>query len=271
MVGVGSHRSRSFWCTLVVAVPLMVAGCDSGGGEPAEVETKAALKTVLPPVGFAATADGFTVRLSWGVDPASAKIENYEIKRNGHALFASTTSTSYRDTDVRPGKTYSYEIRAIGVNETSDPVTDEVTIKTPSLAEARVEGDFGITGMVTSQSGYSKYEALSAGWHMKPKCRRGACDVVWRDVSEKVMHGVLGQKGKEYNGSYTGFFWVSCEGTHSTSNVDIALKVVKARALDGEWLATKLQGTIDSSETPQFGCRSGEVSLAVKALLRATG
>jgi len=85
----------------------MVAGCDSGGGEPAEGETKAAPTTVLPPVGFSATADGFTVRLSWGVDPASAKIENYEIKRNGHALFASTTSTSYRDTDVRPGKTYS--------------------------------------------------------------------------------------------------------------------------------------------------------------------
>src|SRR6185436_9690853 len=125
---------------------------DSSGGEGAEGESKPAPKILLPPVGFSATADGLTVRLSWSADPASAKIENYEIKRNGHALFASTTSTSYRDTDVRPGKTYSYEISAIGVNEASDPVTDEVTIKAPSLTEARVDGDFGITGKVTSQS-----------------------------------------------------------------------------------------------------------------------
>jgi hypothetical protein len=106
---------------------------------------------------------------------------------------------------------------------------------------------------------------------MRPKCRHGACDVTWRDVSEKSVHGILKQRGKEYSGSYTGWFFVSCEGTHSTSNVDISLRVAKANVLDGEWRATKLEGTIDSSETPQFGCRSAEASLSIKALLRETG
>ena len=85
------------------------------------------------------------------------------------------------------------------------------------------------------------------------------------------MHGLLKQKGKQCSGAYTGYFWVSCENTHSPSSVDIALKVVKAKVIDGEWRATKLEGTIDSSETPQFGCSSAEASQTVKALLRESG
>jgi hypothetical protein len=49
------------------------------------------------------------------------------------------------------------------------------------------------------------------------------------------------------------------------------MKVVKAKVIDDEWRATRLEGTIESSEIPQFGCRSAEVNLAVKALVRATG
>ena len=272
MVGVGSLGNRSFWCTVVVVVPLVLAGCDSGGGGGAEGESKPAPKVLLPPVGFSATADEFIVRLSWSADPASAKIEGYEITRNGRPLTTpAASSTSYADFDVRVGKQYTYAIRSKGVTATSEPVSDEVKIRTPSLQEARVEGDFGINGKVASQSGYSKYSALAVGWHMKPKCRHGACEVAWRDVSENAMHGILKKKGKEYGGTYTGYFFVSCGGTHSTSNVDIALKVVKARVLDGEWRATKLEGSVDSSETPQFGCSSAEASQTVKALLRETG
>jgi hypothetical protein len=270
--GSGSRLNRSFWCGLVVAVPLALAGCDGGGSKGAGGESTAVPKTVLPPVAFSATADGFTVRLSWNVDPASAKIEGFEITRNGHPLTRPPASSrSYLDTDVRVGKPYPYEILSQGVTAASEPVSDGVKIGTPSLAEARVEGDFGVNGKVTSQSGYSKYEPLTVGWHIRSECGHGACDVVWRDVSEKEMHGVLEQKGKEYKGSYTGYFWVSCAGTHSTSNVEIALKVAQAKVLHGEWRATKLEGTIDSSESPQFGCRSAEVSLSAKALLRGTG
>jgi hypothetical protein len=272
LVGVGPLGNRSFWCTFVVAVPLALAGCDGGGGGGAAAESKPVPKTLLPPVGFSATSDDFIVRLSWSSDPASAKIEGYEITRNGRPLTTPpASSTSYADFDVRLGKQYTYEIRSKGVTATSEPVTDEVKIRIPALQEARVEGDFGIDGKVASQSGYSKYSPLAVGWHMRPKCRHGACDVTWRDASEKAMHGILKQKGKEYSGSYTGYFWVSCESTHSTSNVDIALKVAKAKVLGGEWRAIKLEGTIDSSETPQFGCRSAEASLTVKALLRESG
>jgi hypothetical protein len=272
VVGVGSQLGRSFWCALVVAVPLALGGCDSGGGGGTEDESKPAPKTLLPPVGFSATADGFTVRLSWSADPDSLKIVEYEISRNGRKLTTSSgTSMSYTDTEVRPGKKYDYEIRSKGASAASDPVSDEVRIKTPSLAEARLDGDFGVSVKVVSQSGYSSFERGSLGWHFKPKCRDGACDVVWQDVVLKNVHAVLKQKGKEYSGSYHGYFGVSCGGTHSSSTVDVSFKVAKARALAGEWRATKIEGTVDNSEVSQFGCISGSASVAVKGTLRGSG
>ena len=50
----------------------------------------------------------------------------------------------------------------------------------------------------------SSFERPSFGWHFKPKCRHGACDVVWSDVVLKNVHAVLKQKGKEYSGATTG-------------------------------------------------------------------
>jgi hypothetical protein len=259
---------RSLFCVLFVAVPLALAGCDSGGGG-AEAESKPAPKTLLPPVGFSATADGFTVRLSWSPDPESAEIDGYEIRKNGRSLTEPpSSSTSYTDTRVKPGKTYAYEIRSKGVTKISEPAADEVKIKTPSLKEARLEGDFGVTTRVVSSSGYSQFDRVDTGWRFNPKCRRGPCDVVWRDVLLENVKGILKQDGKRYTGSYHGFFGVSCGGSHSSSSVDVTFTVVRARALDGEWRATKIEGTVESSEVSQFGCVSGSASVAVKGTLR---
>ena len=271
MVGVGSLLSRSFWCTLFVTVPLMLAGCDSGGGEGAEGESKPAQKSVLPPVGFSATAHGFSVRLSWGVDPASAKIENYEIKRNGHALIVSTSSTSYTDTEVRPGKTYTYEIRAVGVDQAAEPVTDDITIKTPSLKAARVEGGFGISVEEISHYGYSSYSTPTFGSQFKPKCRHGACDTVWTDVGLKNLHAVVQEKHGRYHGTYRGFFLGTCAGTRSISDVELDFKVTKAKAIAGEWRATRFEGTLEHTEASQYGCRTGHAEVSIKGNLRVVG
>jgi Fibronectin type III domain len=271
VVGGDWDRRRSFWCALLVVVPLALGGCDSGGGEEPEGESKPAPKALLPPVGFSATADGFSVHLSWSADPASAQIENYELDRNGRNLFASTTSTSYTDTDVRPGKMYRYEIRSIGANGKSDPVVDEVKIKTPPLHEARVEGGFSITTKEISHYGYGDYSLPTFGSQFKPKCRHGACDVVWTDIGLKGLHAILEQRGAAYHGSYRGFFLSLCEGTRSTSDVEIDFKVVDARAIRGEWRAKKFEGTIEHTEAPQYGCGTAHAELAIKGLLRVAG
>lgn len=157
------------------------------------------------------------------------------------------------------------------MNATSEPATDEVRIKTPSLKEGRVEGDFGVTVKIVSQSGYSSFERGNYGWHFTPKCRHGACDVAWRDVVTKNVHAVLKRKGKEYSGTYHGFFGITCGGTHSSSTVDVSFKVMKARALTSEWRATKLEGTVKNSEVSQFGCVSGSATVSVKGSLRGSG
>jgi len=265
--GLASVPGRSTWCALVAAAPLALGGCDSGGDVAGE--SKPLPKSVLSPVGFSASADGLTVHLSWSADPGSAKVVGYEITRNGKPFSsASATATSASDGDVRPGKQYRYEIRSKGASASSNWVSDEVNIKTPSLKAARVEGDFGITAKTVSQSGYGRFESPSFGWHFKPKCRHGACSIVWRDVSLKNIHAVLEQKGKEYTGSYHGYFGISCQGTHSTSSVEVAFKVMKARAIAGEWRATKLEGTVENSEVSQFGCISGRATVSFKGTLR---
>jgi len=271
VVGVDGDLRRSFWCALLVAVPLGEPANKGAAKAVAKAESKPAPKVLLPPAGFSATADGFSVHLSWSADPASAKIEGYEVRKNGRLLVSpSASSTSYTDTEVRPGKTYSYEIRSRDVtkDKASEPVTDEVKIRTPPLADARLEGDFGVTTKVVSESGYSSFERADTGWRFNPKCRKGPCDVVWRDVLLDNVKSVLEQKGKKYSGAYHGYFGVSCGGSHSSSSVDVNFTGVRARALDGEWRATKIEGTVDSSEVSQFGCVSGRASIAVKGTLR---
>lgn len=47
----------------------------------------------------------------------------------------------------------------------------------------------------------------------------------------------------------------------------IELKVAKAKAVDGEWLATKLVGTLRQSEVAQLGCVSSQATQALTAKL----
>ena len=255
----------------LLAAPLSVAACDSGG----EAETRGATTTaeLLPPSGLTATADGFSVELDWSPPSGGAEVLGYEVRRGRSVLeIVSRTSTSLIDDDVRPGKKYTYEVRARGKGKVSEPASAAVRIKVPPLRAARIEGDFNVIAKVVSKTGYSRFgQGTTFGWHFKPKCRAGACAVVWRDVFAKRFHAILKRKGGRYVGNYTGFFLVKCAGTNSTSSVDLDLKVKKARAIAGQWRATRLGGTLTSSEAPQFGCLAARAVTSIKAKLRLAG
>jgi hypothetical protein len=210
--------------------------------------------------------------LSWSAPTGSAKIVGYEVRRNGTRLEAvSAGETTLTDFDVGPGQTYTYEIRAHGPSGFSDPLSTDARIAVPPLRAARLEGDFGVKAKVVDQSGYERFEGSTFGWRFKPKCGKGACDVVWRDVTDKHMRALLKRKQTRYSGSYTGLFLVKCGGTRSTSHVQLSLTVVKARAIAGEWRATTLTGTLSSSESAQFGCISSHAVQSVKGKLRLVG
>jgi hypothetical protein len=257
---------------LLLAAPLPLGACDSGGGE-AETRAATTAQELLPPVGLSAQAEGFRVELDWTAPSGGAEIIGYEVRRGDSVLqVLSPTSTSLVDAKVRPGKKYTYEVRARGRGDYSEPVTAGVRIKVPPLKAARVEGDFNAIAKVVSKTGYTRFgSATTFGWHFKPNCRRGACAVVWRDVFAKRVRATLRRDGARYAGNYTGFFAVKCGSTNSTSSVDLELTVKNARAIAGEWRATRLEGTLTSSEAPQFGCVAARAVTSIKARLRLGG
>ena len=195
-------------------------------------------------------------------------IERYAIYRDGHWLTSLTgAETSYSDDGVLPGKEYSYEIEARAKETVAPRVSVSAETPVPSLRAARLAGFFNVKTRFRSQSGYGDYDAPTFGWRFTPKCKEGACDVRWNDLHTKRIHGKLERHGARYRGSYTGDFYMECSSAQVTTSLEIDLKVVKARALNGEWRATRVVGTIDQSEAAQLGCRSSAAELDVRARL----
>jgi Fibronectin type III domain len=220
--------------------------------------------TVGPPLGFTAKGKAvpFGVVLTWSA-PAGQSVQGYRISR-GHLAIATVPSgeTTYTDTNVKPGRTYTYGIvtRGTGILE-SDQVTTEVDVPVPPLSSARLEGNFNAKLHSTSQSGFSgDVGDLAEGWNFKPKCKEGACDVTWKDLHYKELKTVLARKGAGYKGSDSGKFFGQCSGVVGVSSVALELHVVKGRVIGGEWRATKLEGTLVESHPSSLGCVSGGVT-----------
>jgi hypothetical protein len=250
----------------LAAVVLAVGGDEAAQPAPAP-------PIVLPPESFDAQREGLlAVRLSWSRPTGGVKIDHYDVYRNGSKLITlSDVGTTYVDDNVRPGREYTYEIEARGTaggkELTSERMSTTFTTPIPALKKARVAGDFSVKVKTLSYSGYDEYETPTYGWHIEPKCRTGACNVAWKDLHEKGIRAVLKQKGRRYTGSYSGFFFGFCGDTRGSSSVKIDLKVAKAKAIGGEWLATKLVGRVDQSAPAQLGCVSSRATQAVTAKL----
>jgi hypothetical protein len=94
---------------------------------------------------------------------------------------------------------------------------------------------------------------------------------VWSASNYDSGHVLLKQKGRNYTGTYHGFFNGHCGETRSISTVDFMFKVLEAKAIDGQWRAAKLGGTVGQSEAAQFGCVASEGSVSINASLRIPG
>jgi hypothetical protein len=204
----------------------------------------------------------FGVVLTWSA-PVAQSVQGYRISR-GHLAIATVPSgeTTYTDTNVKPGRTYTYGIvtRGTGILE-SDQVTTEVDVPVPPLSSARLEGNFNAKLRSTSQSGFSgDVGDLAEGWNFKPKCNEGACDVTWKDLHYKELKTVLARKSAGYKGSDSGKFFGQCSGVVGVSSVTLDLHVVKGRVIGGEWRATKLEGTLVESHPSSLGCVGGGVT-----------
>lgn len=77
-----------------------------------------------------ASSIGLTsLKLNWAASTDAYGVKGYNIYRDGN-LIGTSTDTSYTDTNLKPGTTYSYTVRAFdAVPNTSDP-SDALSVKT---------------------------------------------------------------------------------------------------------------------------------------------
>jgi hypothetical protein len=199
-------------------------------------------------------ASPFLVHLSWTL-PAGADVDGFVVTRDGDEIALLTgTATRYDDNDVSPPGYHVYSVEATSGHQRSQAAMADARLSVPQLAAARLDGYFNIRLTVTSSSGYSGDLPKGAGWHFRPRCRHGACDVIWSDNASHTMHARGSRHGARYIISYSGYHFTSCNGAHATSVLHITLRVTKARVSGGEWLASRVQGTMTQSEAEQLGC-----------------
>jgi fibronectin type III domain protein len=224
---------------------------------------------VAPPVGFSAKgqADPFGVLLTWS-PPVGQPVQGYRIFRAGVQVAAvPSATTTYMDSNVTPGETYTYEIltRGEGLFQSSR-VAAQVFVPVPSLSSARLDGSFDVKLKTTSQSGYDKsLGTLTLVWNFTSRCDQGACDVTMKDFSIKDLKTTLVRHGVDYSGTDGAASISSCGSVPQASTLTLKLHVVQADVIDVEWRATRLEGTVVERHPSAFGCAGGETHFDVTA------
>lgn len=138
----------------------------------------------------------------------------------------------------------------------------------PALSAARVSGNFDVRVKPTFQFGYAEtFKSGTAGWSFEPRCPEGACNTVWKDINLDSIKFTLARKGVRYAGSGRGKFDITCGEVDTASTVTIQFKVVKARAINGQWRAVRLVGKLTQRERAQLGCRSSGADYTITGTL----
>lgn len=237
----------------------VLAACSGGDSAPPPP------KELLPPTEFDATAEELTAKLGWTPNPDSIKVTGYQLYRNSMKLAdLDADETSYVDKTIVPGPTYEYELRAVAGGKQSESASATIHFAEPPLEEARLEGQFALPSKVVSWSGLKKKpRPRTYSWYFRPKCKKGACRVDWRDYDLEA-HSVLARNGADYKGKYSGFFNVTCGNAHTPAKVKIRLEVTEAKVEAGVWKATKVEGTVTTNVAPQLGCTASHLKETVQ-------
>jgi hypothetical protein len=222
--------------------------------------------TVSTPTGLVADVSAFQVTLTWVAVPDAT---GYAIARDGITI-GSATTVGFVDDTALPEQRYEYGVVAERDDATSDPAVLEVQTDRGSPGLARLEGLFNVKLKERSHYGLTLGKGgqrYTAAWRFVPRCERGACGARWTDRSTRGLAADLKRGGARYRGSVFGRFGGTCGGTRTTATVTVDLRVVDARAVDDEWRAARLVGTLSSRSASQLGCVSAGVVYGFTAKL----
>ena len=85
----------------------------------------------------------------------------------------------------------------------------------------------------------------------------------WSQVGSSTLKGTFKRQGGSYSGSDVGKFNVRCGSTVVETTLVIHFHVTKAKAINGEWRATKFVGTLEQSEASQLGCVASHATMSI--------
>lgn len=261
----------AFMLVAALLIAVMVLGGEEGSGvrrSPRGVDPQEQLPALAPPTSVEAVARPFAVMLRWAAPEGEA--DQLVVYRDGDRLATlEPNRTRFVDDSVLPAVRYTYVIEAVLDGDTSK--SDPTRVKTPPapLGMARLEGTFTANLRDTSHYGFSWFPGdIQSGWRFKPKCRRGACDVMWKDAQGVALAGVLENTGPRYGGTTTTRL-ASCGDLRGSGTVMVSIEVVKAETVRDAWRATKIVGTFLERFPAQLGCVASGADYQVTGTLIA--
>ncbi|SFJ90136.1 chitinase family 18 [Streptomyces pini] len=123
------------------------------------------------------TASGITdtsAKLSWGAASDDKGVKNYDVLRDG-AKVATVTGTSYTDSGLTAGTTYTYSVVARDTADQTGPASGSVTVKTTGG-----DGGGGDPGEYVNLGYFTEWGIYGRNYHVK--------DIVTSGSAEKLTH-----------------------------------------------------------------------------------
>jgi hypothetical protein len=239
-----------------------VARPETGGNDAPSVELSSTVTDVE------AEPKPFAVRLSWTAP--EGEIEGIVVLRDGARVGrAEPGDTTFVDDSALPATRYTYVVES--VHDGRFLRSDTIRVKTPpaSLSLARLDGVYAIEARNTSHFGLTGVvNSLASGWRFRPVCRRGPCDVTWKDVQGNPLSGRLERSGVHFEGTGSSKF-ATCGNVASVGTLTLRFEVVRAESVRNAWRASKLVGTFVERYPPQLGCVGAGVDYDITATLIA--
>jgi chitinase len=139
------------------------APCDGGGGEPGGPGAPGALTAGAVTTG--------SVQLSW--TPAGGAVEAYDVRRDGRVV-GTTSATSFTDTGLSPGTSYTYTVLARDSGGRTGPASAPLTVRTAGDGGGEPPGD------ATNLGYFAEWGVYDRGYHVK--------DIVDSGTAEQITH-----------------------------------------------------------------------------------
>jgi hypothetical protein len=244
-----------------------VAATVGGSTDPTPASSTWVVDTTAPaaPTGLTAQASATEVDLSWtGSTDSGSGIAGYRVYRNGTLLARPGNTTSYADTQVSPGTTYSYWVTAVDNAGNESPASNTVTVTTPQgtapvFSDGFESGSFSqwntavglkIEGStVHSGSWAAEGNTTNGATYAKktlPATYPDAYAQVWFDIVSQASQVNL-LRLRTAGGTSLGYVYVTTTGRIGVHNDTTGSNTLSATTVTPGWHAVQLRIAADSS------------------------